>query len=318
MKSESTKYKSFEELVQRFEPQSKLLRIWDLKGGVSAQVTALEIERPDDQTQKLVVRRHGARDLQNNPDIAADEFRLLQITKASGLPTPTPYHVDQSGKIFSTPYIVLEYIEGETEFTHSDLPDFILEMATQLARIHTLDCSILDLSFLPKRAHTYAETIGMRPARVDDSIGEGRIRDVLESLWPWPQRNEPVLLHGDFWPGNILWKNGQLAGVIDWEDAHVGDPLAELANSRLEILWTFGIDAMNSFTRHYKSMMTLDFTTLPYWDLYAALKPAFRIAEWAEDDIAEKVMREGHRLFVAQAFEKLSAHCEGGLRFNDE
>ena len=27
-----------------------------------------------------------------------------------------------------------------------------------------------------------------------------------------------ALLHGDYWPGNVLWKNGALVGVIDWED----------------------------------------------------------------------------------------------------
>ena len=44
---------------------------------------------------------------------------------------------------------------------------------------------------------------------------------------------------------------GRLVGVIDWEDAALGDPLADLANSRLEILWAFGDEAMERFTREY-------------------------------------------------------------------
>ncbi|MBE0338234.1 hypothetical protein [Paenibacillus sp. 23TSA30-6] len=52
-------------------------------------------------------------------------------------------------------------------------------------------------------------------------------------------------------------------------------PLADLANGRLEMLWAFGIDAMNDFTREYKTVMpAVDFTNLPYWDFYAALRPA--------------------------------------------
>jgi hypothetical protein len=78
---EPSEYKKFEKLVQQFEPESRLVRVWELEGGVSAQVTGLEIERPDCQVKKLVVRRHGTRDLQDNPNIAADEFRLLQITR---------------------------------------------------------------------------------------------------------------------------------------------------------------------------------------------------------------------------------------------
>jgi len=296
----------FEQLVQKIDPQSKLLRAWELKGGVSAQVTALEIERPDRQTQKMIVRQHGAVDLQQNPQIAADEFKLLQITRSAGLATPAPYYVDQSGDIFPTPCVVIEYIEGNTEFALDHVADFIPQFATHLARIHAVDYSNLDLSFLPKQEQKYAKKVSERPPNLDESIDEGCIRDVLESAGRLSQHNASVLLHGDFWPGNLLWKDGRLVAVIDWEDAALGDPLADVANSRLEILWAFGIDAMHSFTQQYQSIAPIDFTYLPIWDLFAALRPAFKIAEWAGDDIAEQTMRERHRFFVAQAFTNLA------------
>jgi hypothetical protein len=50
--TESKEDKKFEQLVQKIDPHSKLLRTWALKGGISAQVTALELERPDGQTKK--------------------------------------------------------------------------------------------------------------------------------------------------------------------------------------------------------------------------------------------------------------------------
>ncbi|MBO0796602.1 MAG: hypothetical protein J2P36_37430, partial [Ktedonobacteraceae bacterium] len=61
------------------------------------------------------------------------------------------------------------------------------------------------------------------------------------------------------------------------------------------------------FTRQYQAMTSIDFTLLPYWDLCAALRPAGRIGEWAGDEQREKVMREGHRWFITQAFNKLVA-----------
>ncbi len=292
------------------EPRSKLLRTWPLKGGVSAQVTALEIERPDGQTKKMVVRQHGAADLQQNPQVAADEFKLLELLQSEGLAAPAPHYLDQSGEIFATPIIVIEYIEGQPEFAPAHLDDLILQLATQLCKIHRVDCARLDLSFLPEQEKRYAEKLSKRPTQVDESLDEGRIRDTLESIWPLPQGNRSSLLHGDFWPGNIIWKDGRLGAVIDWEDAAIGDPLADLANSRLEILWAFGSDAMGRFTRHYRSMTTIDFTNLPYWDLCAALRPASKLSEWAADDNAEKTMRAGHKLFVAQAFDKLSGQSK--------
>jgi len=296
---------AFEYVVQKFEPQSKLLRTWELKGGVSAQVTGIEIERPDGYIQKMIVRQHGEVDLKHNPQIAADEFKLLQLVHSEGLAVSRPYYLDQSGEIFPTPYIVIEYIEGETIFGPHDIADFIPRLATQLSRIHEVDCSKLDVSFLPLHEKRVAEKLGERPEMVDEEFEEGRIRDVLEEVWPLSQQNRSMLLHGDFWPGNILWRDGQIVGVIDWEDAAIGDPLADIANTRLELLWAFGIDAMRSFTHHYQSLTDIDFTNLPYWELYAALRRISQIAGWGLDDITEKTMRERLRWFIAQAFMNL-------------
>lgn len=295
----------FEHVVQQFEPQSKLLRTWELKGGVSAQVTAIEIERPDGCTQKMIVRQHGEVELKHNPHIAADEFKLLQLLHSIELAVPEPYYLDQSGEIFPTPYIVIEYIEGEPIFGSQDVADFIPQLAMQLYRIHKVDCAKLDVSFLPLQEKRVTEKLGEGPEKVDEALDEGCIRDVLLAGWPFPRQNRSVLLHGDFWPGNILWRDGQIVGVIDWEDATLGDPLADVANSRLELLWAFGIDTMRSFTFHYQSLTDIEFSNLPYWDLYTSLRRISQITEWGLDDNSEKTMRERLRWFVAQAFMNL-------------
>jgi aminoglycoside phosphotransferase (APT) family kinase protein len=302
----SNELERFERLVQKIEPGSTLLRTWALTGGVSAHVTALEIERSDGQTIRRIVRRHGEVDLNRNPHVARDEFHLLQILQSAGVAAPVPYYLDQSGEIFSTPYVVLECVEGQSELAPSDLNDFTLQFATHLAGIHNLAGSNPDLSFLPKQAEKYASEFRESPTAVDASLDEGRIRATLEAAWPLPQQNRSVLLHGDYWPGNTIWWNSRLVAVVDWEDAGVGDPLEDVANTRLELLWAFGLDAMQHFTRIYFSITDLDFANLPYWDLCAALRPASKIAEWAGDEATEAAKRAGHRLFVTQAFEQTS------------
>jgi aminoglycoside phosphotransferase (APT) family kinase protein len=300
--TEANEQAKFERLVHEVDSQSKLLRIWQMEGGISAQVTALEIEQANGQLRKMIVRRHGAVDLQHNPQIAADEFKLLQVTRSAGLATPALYYVDPLGDIFSTPCIVVEYIEGQPEFTPTDLGAYIRQFALHLSSIHRVDCSNADLSFLPQHAERYAAKLS-EPAASE----EGRIREALQSVWPLPQMNPFVLLHGDYWPGNILWRNDQLVGIIDWEDAAIGDPLADLANSRLEILWAFGIDSMQHFTRGYQSMTSIvDFDYLPYWDLCVALRQVGKIAGFGVDAASEKTMRERLDWFVDQAFEQLN------------
>lgn len=297
--------KIFERIAQKLNPHNKLLRAWKLEGGISAQVMALEIKRPDGQLSKLLVRQHGAVDLAHNPRIAADEFRLLQFLQAAGVAAPEPYLFDESGEILSTSYVVIEYIEGKSEFAPAHLPDFLAQFAAHLASIHQFDCSKLDVSFLPQLAERYTRKLNERPAKLDESLNEDRIRAVLEAAWPPSQRNPAGLLHGDYWPGNLLWRDGQLIGVIDWEDAALGDPLSDLANSRLEILWAFGREAMLLFTQQYQSIMNLNLTGLPYWDLCAALRPISKASEWAEWAAGEQVMREGHQWFVEQALSSL-------------
>lgn len=291
----------FERLIQKMDSHGRLLRVWELQGGVSAQVTALEIEHPDGQTQKLIVRRHGEIDRQRNPHIATEEFRLSEYLQSQGLRVPKPYYVDESGQI---PCLVMEYVEGQTDFAPANLTDYLYQLATHLAQIHRIDSA--HLVFLPKQADLYSRKLYPRPSKLDDSIGERQIREILESVSPLPQHNPMKLLHGDFWPGNILWEEGQLAAVIDWEDAQIGDPLADVANSRLEVLWVFGAEAMREFTRMYQSITDLNYDHLPYWDLYAALRPAFKISEWAGDVMIENQMRERHEWFVQQAHHNIS------------
>ena len=83
-----------EQLVFRIIPNGRLLRTWQLNGGISARMTAFEVGLPDGLTKKMILRRPGAATLARNPRAAADEFTLLRITQTAGLATQTPYHLD--------------------------------------------------------------------------------------------------------------------------------------------------------------------------------------------------------------------------------
>ncbi len=295
----------FEQVARRLHPDSHLLRAWPLEGGGSALMTALEILLPDGQTRKRVVRRFQGGD----PAKAGREFRLLRLVHSAGIPVPIPYDLDESGTIFATPYLVIDYVDGRIDFAPANIGDFARQMAAQLAAIHQLDTTTLDLSFLPRHGRGFGDVTPSEAACPDAAP----IRAALETRWPLPQVNPPALLHGDFWPGNVLWRDGQVAAVIDWEDAAVGDPLADFAITRLDMRLIFGLDAMQAFTEAYQTRMTLDFTHLAYWDLCAALRAAPYLADWAvgypalgRPDITAETLRAGHAWFTAHAFARLS------------
>ena len=43
-----------------------------------------------------------------------------------------------------------------------------------------------------------------------------------------PGVHPPVLVHADFKPGNILLDGDRITALLDWELAHLGDPLEDL------------------------------------------------------------------------------------------
>lgn len=191
----------------------------------------------------------------------------------------------------------------------------MLEMARVLAQIHAVAADRPSLAFLPRRHQLTAEFLAQPPLELDESLGEGRIRAALPAFASWPHRNALALAHGDYWPGNLLWVGGRIARVVDWEEAAVADPLFDLAIARLDIVFAFGLEAMETFTAAYRALAGLDYRALPHWDLNAALRPMHHLARWAESypappisrpDITLATLTQAHASFVEQALSALA------------
>ena len=88
------------------------------------------------------------------------------------------------------------------------------------------------------------------------------------------------LLHGDFWPGNVLWRHGDVAAIIDWEDAAVGDPLSDLACARLELACAAGNELAEQFTTAYFEATGFASDELALWDLYVATAALEFMDQW--------------------------------------
>jgi len=304
---------NFSQIIEQIAPHSTLRRAWQLKGGISADMTALEIQDPHGSIRRIIVRQPPRSALQRDPYAAENEYRLLMALKRKGVAVPAAIGFDRTGPV---PYLVLDYIPGSPVFALPESPNFTHRLAAQLVKIHSLDFAHHELAFLPDSSRFVAERIAAQPLQVSDALGEERIQKKLQSAWPFAKHNPDVLLHGDYWPGNVLWHGDKLAAVIDWEDACWGDPLYDLAIARLDLLWIFGLETMNLFSESYQTSARIDAASLPYWDLYAALRfirlAGSQLEEWAayfhpygRQDITAATIREHFQFFVAQAFQRL-------------
>lgn len=298
--------KTVARLVQQVFPGSIVQHIWPLSGGISAVMRAVAVQGVDGRSQTVIVRTHG------QTAVAEKEYHLLHMLHGQGVKTAAPYGLDRSAGS-----LVLDYLPGEMSFPPHDLSCHLRQMATQLARIHQLDVSQHDLSFLPQVGATCLELGRERPLPTPNFPREQTIRQALAAYKLPPSANKLSLLHGDFWPGNSLWRDGELTAVIDWEDACLGDPLIDLAQSRSEIAWIFGPEAVEIFTDYYRQQQRLDESQLPYRDLCAALRQirlvgadlagyAAYFGGYGRSDITPATIRQNLNTFIDRALAKLT------------
>jgi hypothetical protein len=120
------------------------------------------------------------------------------------------------------------------------------QMARFLARLHTVDPGTVSAPGLTQIEDPVTALPRYLPA---DETGFAIDRALERGVLRRP--NADVLLHGDFWPGNVMFNGGEIAAVLDWEDAAYGDPLVDLACARLELTCAYGSDASERFTAHY-------------------------------------------------------------------
>lgn len=62
--------------------------------------------------------------------------------------------------------------------------------------------------------------------------------------------SQPTLVHGDAGPGNFLFDSTGITGIIDWELAHAGDPMEDLAWVTLRGAFDHVPDLTEIITRH--------------------------------------------------------------------
>src|SRR6476620_10719948 len=105
----------FAQVVHAVAPGGVFRRCWSLAGGISAQTTALEVEQ-DGVMRRMVVRRYLPATLASDAQVPEREFALLSLVRACGLPAQAPLVLDASGRLWPTPYLVLEYVDGAPEF----------------------------------------------------------------------------------------------------------------------------------------------------------------------------------------------------------
>ena len=202
-----------------------------LAGGASKEAWAVDLA----DGRKLLVRRALTGVIHRDTLTLEQEFRVLEAAHAAGVKVPRP--VAYLGELEGREAFAMERVDGETigrrivRDPPAGLPE---QMAEELAKIH----AIPPLDFLPR-----GDVIERFYAEVD-SVGEPHPAIEYGLLWVRERLRrdgERTFCHGDFRLGNLVVSPRGLESVLDWEFAHVGDPVEDVAWPLVRA-WRFGAD----------------------------------------------------------------------------
>lgn len=159
--------------------------------------------------------------------------RLMDALNRRGLPVPAVLTMSDQPVIDGRPFYLLEAVDGDRiEKVVGTVPNVQLAgsavaVLKQLQRVPvaetgigkeppaSLDSEIARWTWLMDRAPE--ELTGEAPAAAN----------LLKAHKP--TERAPVLVHADFHYGNMLFRNGGVVALLDWEIAQLGQPLLDLA-----------------------------------------------------------------------------------------
>jgi aminoglycoside phosphotransferase (APT) family kinase protein len=268
-------------------------RLRRLAGGASRESWAFDVVLPGGAVDRLVLRRDPpGHHVQSS---RRDEFALLRAADAAGLPVPRVRWCEDDPAVLGAPFFVMEFVAGETlarrllrdaEYApaRAALPG---QLAAALARIHAIDPALPELAFLP-RPPSDATPAAAELGRYDQ-IYRAITPDphpALELAFRWlaprvPAPSAATVVHGDYRIGNVIFGPEGLRAVLDWELAHVGDPMEDVGWLCVRS-WRFGADELPVgglcprelfFAEYERAAGTrVDPAAVRWWEVFGNLK----------------------------------------------
>ncbi len=220
------------------------------------------------------------------------EVKLLRAARAAGVPVPAVVlsagEEDGGGPdagLLGRSWMVVERIEGETiprrilrdEQFAPARPLLTAQCGRALAAVHTID---------PARVPGLDPTDQFEQFReLLDAMSEPH--PAFELGFRWLERNRPptradTVVHGDFRNGNLVVGVDGLRAVLDWELAHLGDPLEDLGWLCVRA-WRFGAsprvggfgevdELVAAYEAAAGSIGAVDRDALAWWEAMGTLK----------------------------------------------
>ena len=182
-----------------------------------------------------------------------DQFDAMRLAaRYSDVPVPTVRWMEPTGDVLGTPFFLMDRVEGAVppdvlpyNFGDNWLFDAGAEQQRQLqdntvaviAGLHGIGDAASTFAFLEADAagdSPLRRNLARTRAWYDYAVADGGASPLIERGLAWleahvPTGTDTVLCWGDARIGNVLYRNFEPVGVLDWEMAAVGPREMDLA-----------------------------------------------------------------------------------------
>ena len=274
----------------------EISEIHQIPGGASRETYRVGIrfrERGEAKTRGLIFRRDPVSSLIDTE--RALEYRTYAAVYGTSVPVPEPLVLEESPGALERPFSIMAEVPGcqtANSFTQPQFAPLRRHIAEQkwsilgrLAAMEIDDLGLRDFMEVPPVTDCAEDELAYWAGVIEaDSLHP---QPIARAAIRWLERNGPPtaqklsLVHGDFRSGNFLYDaQGDIKGVLDWEMAHVGDPLEDLAWS-FDPLWSWtephlagGLVPRRDAAEIWKraSGLTIDPDTFRWWQIFASVK----------------------------------------------
>jgi aminoglycoside phosphotransferase (APT) family kinase protein len=222
---------------RHFQGSSGVANVTRLTAGATQEIWRFELLRPDGDRSLILRRTPGGvivERTETSTSIGLEaESEILRLVFAAGAPVPEVLHTltpeDGLGQGFIMTFVAGETLGGrivrDPRFAEVR-PKLARQCGEILAKIHAIPTE-----HAPPLKHAgAAELIAQLQASYETTEWP---RPVFDLAFRWlgermPPPARPRLVHGDFRNGNLIFDETGVVAVLDWELAHIGDPMADL------------------------------------------------------------------------------------------
>jgi aminoglycoside phosphotransferase (APT) family kinase protein len=161
------------------------------------------------------------------------QARIMAALHAEGLPVPAVVATSADPVVDGRPYVLMEEVHGDRVEQAIDGGSNPLQLASSavdvLRRFQAVPCERTGIGGedpMPLEGEVSRWTWLMDRAPSELTQRAPRLAQLLVEKQRRP--SPPVLVHGDYHFGNMLFDSGRVAAVVDWEIAQLGQPLLDL------------------------------------------------------------------------------------------